>query len=184
MHRTIPLPTTLPPLAFMDLAPAQISEAIRRMEGTPGDFAVPLWRGSLAGEYRIAVSLPGGRLPARVLDRQRPPTCIILSADPDFPAPTPPPTAFPKLSRYLDWAASVIVHATGGTREHYTTVAAATVIMRRILLIETATVQEDAWMALVQAEAERREKRGQRLPRLCWSATPRGGVHPVQEGIG
>jgi hypothetical protein len=174
--------TILPPLAFMDLPPARISEVIRRMEGTRGDFAVPLWRGSLTGEYRIAAALPGGRLPAKVLDRTRPPTVIVLSGDPDFPAPTPPPTAFPKLGRYLEWAASIVIHATGGTRAHYAAVAAAVPIMRRVLLIETATVQEDAWIALVQAEAQRRERRGQRLPCLCWSATPRGGVHPVMEG--
>ncbi|WP_458094745.1 hypothetical protein [Roseomonas sp. WA12] len=172
----------LPPLAFMDLPPATISEAIRRMEGARGDFAVPLWRGSLTGDYRIAVALPGGRLPAKVLDRTRPATVIVLSGDPDFPAPTPPPSAFPKLSRYLEWAASIVVHATGGTRDHYAAIAAAVPMMRRVLLIETATVQEDAWIALAQTEAERRDRQGQRLPCLCWSATPRGGIHPVQEG--
>ncbi|MBP0446706.1 hypothetical protein J8J14_18170 [Roseomonas sp. SSH11] len=154
---------------------------IRRMEGTGGDFAVPLWRGSLAGEYRIAAALPGGRLPAKVLDPKRPPTVIILSGDPDFPAPTPPPTAFSRLPRLLSWAASIVIHATGGARGHYAAIAAAVPIMRRVLLIETGTVMEDAWIGLVRAEAERRAKGGQRLPCLCWSATPRGGVHPVME---
>ena len=172
----------LPPLAFMDPPPVALSEAIRRMEGTRGDFAVPLWRGSLAGEYRIAAALPGGRLPSKVLDHSRPATVIILSGDPDFPAPTPPPSAFPKLSRYLGWAASIIIHATGGTRDHYAAVAAATTTMRRVLLIETATTQEHAWTAVVQAEGERRAARGLRLPCLCWSATPRGGFHPVGAG--
>lgn len=172
----------LPPLAFMDLPPVALSEGVRRMEGTRGDFAVPLWRGSLAGEYRIAATMPGGALPAKVLDTTRPPTVIILSGDPDFPTPPPPPQAFRRVPRYLAWAASVVIHATGGKREHYAAIAAAVPIMRRVLLIETGTTQEDAWMALVQAEAERRKARSQHLPRLCWSATPRGGFHPVESG--
>ena len=181
MLRSTSPATALPPLAFMDLPPAQLSQAIRLMEGTRGDFAVPLWRGSLTGEYRVAAALPGGRLPTKVLDPRRPPTVIILSGDPDFPAPTPHPTAFPRLPRFLAWAASIVIHATGGTRGHYAAVAAAVPIMRRVLLIETGTTMEDHWMALVQAEVERRERRGQKLPCLCWSATPRGGFHPVQE---
>ena len=173
--------TSLPSLAFMDLPPAAVSEAVRRMEGTRGDFAVPLWRGSLSGEYRIAGALAGGLLPAKVLDPARPPTVIILSGDPDFPTPAPPPEAFRNVRRYLAWAASIVVHATGGRREHYAAVAAAVPVMRRVLLIETSTTQEDAWMALVQAEADRRRARDQHLPCLCWSATPRGGLHPVME---
>lgn len=180
LHST-PRSATLPPLGFMDLPPAALSEVVRRMERTRGDFAVPLWRGSLAGGYRIAAAMPSGVLPAKVLDATRPPTIIILSGDSDFPAPTPPPGAFWKVRRYLAWAASVVVHATGGKREHYAAVAAAVPIMRRVLLIETGTTQEDAWMALVQAEAAQRKVHGQALPCLCWSATPRGGVHPVQE---
>jgi len=173
--------TSMPPLAFMDLPPAALSEAVRRMEGTRGDFAVPLWRGSLSGDYRIAAALPGGCLPSKVLDTTRPPTVIILSGDPGFPTPTPPPEAFRKVGRYLAWAASIVIHATGGTRAHYAAIAAAAPRMRRVLLIETGTPQEDAWSALAQAEAERRKARGQHLPCLCWSATPRGGFHPVEE---
>ncbi|WP_424135145.1 hypothetical protein [Roseomonas chloroacetimidivorans] len=175
-------PTILPPLAFMDLPPLALTQAIQRMEGTRGDFAVPLFRAALAGDFRVSCAMPGGRLPAKVVAPHRPPSLIILSGDPDLGTPTPPPEAFAHVTRYLRWAASIVIHATGGTRAHYAAVAAATTIMRRVLLIETATSQEDAWMALVQAEGERRGKSGQRLPCLCWSAKPRGGFHPVQEG--
>jgi hypothetical protein len=171
----------LPPLAFMDLPPGTLSEAIRLMEGTRGDFAVPLWRASLAGEFRIACAMPGALLPAKALDVARPPTCIILSGDPDDASATPPPTAFKKVRRYITWAAAIVIHATGGTRETYAAVAATVPRMRRVLLVETGTRQEDAWIALARAEAERREKRGQLLPCLCWSAKVRGGFHPVSE---
>ncbi|MBB5695519.1 hypothetical protein [Muricoccus pecuniae] len=173
-----PSPTQMPS-HFMDLPPALLSECIARNEGGRGDFSIPLLRASLAGEFRIVGVLPGGRVPPRAMEPTRPPTLVIVSGDPNFPEPTPPPSAFPKVQKAIRWAATIIVHATGGRREDYATVAAAVPILRQVLLIETGTSQEDAWLRLVSAEVDRRARSGAKLPVLVFSARPRGGFHPI-----
>ncbi|HEY8612344.1 MAG TPA: hypothetical protein VIL69_13760 [Roseomonas sp.] len=168
-----------PGVACLD-QPGQISKLIAALDGTGHAFALPLYRAALAGELAMAALLPGGRVPTRLLDHTRPPTVIVVSGDPANPTEAAsPPEAFPQARRLLAWSASVMLHATGGKEAHYRAVVAGAKAWRRVLLIETATSQEDAWLALVEAERERRLASGRVFPAVCISARPRGGVHPV-----
>ncbi|WP_426958334.1 hypothetical protein [Muricoccus radiodurans] len=163
-------------------SPRVISEVIARLRGGPGAFAVPLYAAALAGEIRLLIVMPGGRVPMRFLDHAQPPTVVALGGDPGAQEAASPPTDFPQVPRLIRWAASTLVHATGGQAAHYRMVVDTARLMRRVLLVETATAQEDAWTKLVRDEMRRREETGRRMPSLVISARPKGGVHPVQEG--
>jgi hypothetical protein len=161
--------------------PSDVSAIIAKLEGTEGAFLLPLYRAALAGETRVLTLLPGGRVPQRMLEHTAPNTVIVLSGDPGLGHDTPSPDAFPQARRLLAWAASTMIHAAGGQAGHYAAVVDAVRLVRRVLLIETATAQEDAWRDLARAEHERRERVGRALPTLVVSARPLGGVHPIQE---
>ncbi|MCK8786749.1 hypothetical protein M0638_20465 [Roseomonas sp. NAR14] len=163
-------------------SPAMLSAVIRQIDGSPHAFAIPLYRAALAGDLKLALLAPGGRVPARVLDHTRPPTVIVVSGDPASGGPAPAPEAFPQARRLLAWSAAVMLHASGGAARDYEAVADAARLVRRVLLIETATAQEAAWYDLVRGEEERRNAAGRHLPALIISAKVRGGVHPVAEG--
>ncbi|WP_426958396.1 hypothetical protein [Muricoccus radiodurans] len=159
--------------------PDDLSALIQGLEGTPGAFVVPLYRAALAGDLRVLALLSGGRIPQRFLEHTEPPTVVQISGDPGGGHPTPPPEAFSQARRLLGWAASVMLHATGGRAEHYTAVVEAARLVRRVLLIETGTAQESAWLELIRAEGERRDAAGRRLPTLVLSARVVGGFHPI-----
>ena len=160
--------------------PAQLSAVITRLQNTGHAFSLPLYRAALAGELGLVLVAPGGRVPARLLDHRRPPTVVVVCGDPEVAAPTPPPDAFPQARRLLAWTASAMLHATGGREEHYRGAVEAVRVIRRVLLIETATAQENAWLALLHQEVDRREVAGRTLPVLVLSARLQGGVHPIQ----
>ncbi|MFT8247252.1 hypothetical protein [Roseomonas sp. BN140053] len=162
--------------------PAQLSAVIEKMRGGPIAFAVPLIAAALAGDLRVLVLSPGGRAPVRLLDHACPPTVVVLGGDPGPRVLTPGPEAFPQARRLLAWSAYTMLHASGGQEEHYSAVVEAARLVRRVLLVETATDQEDAWRELLQAETDRRGGAGRHLPSLIISARDRGGVHPVKEG--
>jgi hypothetical protein len=161
--------------------PAMITEAVARLRGTDGAFAIPLLTAALASEIRVLAVMPGGRVPVRLLEHTCPPTVIIASGDPGVGHITPTPESFPQARRLLGWAASTIIHATGGQEAHYRAVVEAAKLVRRVLLIETATAQEDAWTELVQAVGERRQHVGRRIPTVVISARLRGGAHPKRD---
>jgi hypothetical protein len=161
--------------------PADISALIAKLEGTDGAFLLPLYRAALAGDLRVVTLHAGGRIPGRLLEHTEPATVVVVGGDPDARA-TPAPEAFPQARRLLAWAASTILHATGGLAAHYAAAVEAARFTRRVLLIETGTAQEDAWLDLLKGEDERRKDSGRRLPALVISARPRGGFHPIDGG--
>jgi hypothetical protein len=152
--------------------PAELSRVIATARGTPGEHMVPVVQADLAGEIRLLLVVPGGRVPTKLLDRRDPPTLLILGGDPGSARITPGPSAFPQVRRLLGWAGATMLHAAEGKVEHYSAAIDATRLVRRVVLIETAPDQQDAWYSLVLAETQRRERSGQQLPTLVISPRP------------
>ena len=175
------LPSSVLPVALMDLTGRQLNEAIGSMRGTRAAFAVPLLQGALASDYRFAFAMPGGRLPTQIFHPGRPSTVVVLSGDPDPGIPTPPPEAFPQAIRFVRWSDAVVVHAAGGLPEHYSWIAEAARSTRRMLVVETGTAAEGAWVGLLRDETRRRAREGRVLPVTVLSAKVAGGFHPMQE---
>ena len=174
-------PTGVPPVALMDLTGRQLNEAIGCMRGTRGAFAIPLLQGALAGDYQFAFAMPGGRLPTKIFHPGRPSTVVVLSGDPDAGAPTPPPAAFPQAVRFVRWADAAVLHAAGGAPEHYSWIAEVARSTRRLLVVETGSAAELAWVSLLRDETRRRAREGRVLPVTVLSAQVAGGFHPMRE---
>lgn len=160
--------------------PAIINSALTNARRAQCEFVEPLLWGAAFGEFILMALSPGGRVPLRLMKPGRPPTVIIVGGDPPDGSPAPPPHAFAQKATLVSWARSVIVHATGGERDHYEAVVAEAKWHRKVLLIETTSAQEAAWMGLATAEVRRRAAEGRTPPRVFLrSATLLGGVHPV-----
>lgn len=157
--------------------PAQLS-AIMQMQAASGfAFRNEVYRGALAGEYRIAEVMPGGRVPAPMLWPGAPPLVVIIGDD---GGRSDGPGCFPQARRLIAWADRAMLHATGGTADHYALVAAAARAHPRVLLIETNTQAEAAWRALLEEEIARRDGVGRsQLAVLIIQVPPGRPAHPT-----
>ena len=149
---------------------AHMAEMVMRLQQAGAAHHVPMIRAAMAGTLRFAVIFPGSALPLRLLDmaRERRPLAVILADDGDKPTG---PDGFPQARRLLRWATSIFIHATGGQPIHYAVAAQATVLVRRVLLIETGIAHQDAWCDLRRAVAPR-------TPGVVLTVPPGAAPHP------
>ena len=130
---------------------------------------VPLIRATMDRALRFVIVAPGKRVPLRMLqDKPGRPLAVILSGDGKAAVG---PDAFPQARRLLRWTRGIMVHATGGKLEHYAEAARATVLTRRLVVVETDTAHEAAWLALAASTAPG-------TPMLRITAPPGAAPHP------
>ncbi|MBP0466212.1 hypothetical protein J5Y09_19960 [Roseomonas sp. PWR1] len=139
---------------------ARISAVIGWQEAAGYGFRNALYRAVLAGDLALVELLPRSRLPREAL-WSKAPTVIVVGDDAGISSG---PADFPDAGRLFPWAPRVMIHAAGGELRHYEWVVAAAQIFRRVLLIETTTAAEPAWMDLAERERDRRASEG--LPPL------------------
>lgn len=139
-----------------------------------------LYRGALAGDFRVVELLPRARVPQHLLRDRCPNTVIVVGDDAGISSG---PADFPQAIQLLRWAQRVMVHAAGGAEQHYALAAAAARQCRRVLVIETRTKAEPAWMALAEAEHDRRVAAGLPLLRVLLIQVPGDQpAHPIEGG--
>lgn len=141
---------------------ASLSEVMRKQAAAGFGFRNEVYRGALAGEYKLVELLPRGRVPAPMLWPDAPHTVVVIGDDGGISSG---PADFPQSRRLIAWADRVMLHAAGGQAAHYALVAAAARVHRRVLLIETNTSAEAAWSDQLRGEIDRRAAAG--LPQLA-----------------
>lgn len=100
----------------------------------------------------------------------RRPTVVMLGDDDDEPSG---PAGWPCARRLLDWADLLIVHGTGGEREHYEAAIEAAQTLKRVLFVETTSGKAPAWVEAA--------KLSNPLPALKLHVPLFGGVHPAPD---
>ena len=127
--------------------PGQLADLAVRLRQAGADHQLPLIHAAMAGKIRVAFIPPGSRLPLKLLKAATDPRPFAVILAGDGPGPVGP-SAFPQARRLLRWAGGIIVHATGGLPEHYALAAGATVLMHRLVLVETSSAREAEWCDL------------------------------------
>lgn len=124
-----------------------------------GGFAVrnELYRAALAGDLAAVLEVaPRGRVSRDMLWTNAP-TVAVINDDGGLSCG---PQDFPDAARLFAWARRVMIHAAGGEAVHYAWTVEAARIFRRVVMVETTTLAEPAWMALAERERDRREAEG------------------------
>lgn len=143
-----------------------IADHIVRAEAAGEGYRTPLLRAAAAGQLAFAMAVGGEPVLSRIL-KGRLPTAVVVADD--CPAATGP-DGWQQARKLLRWAHSAVFHAAGGAAEHYQLFADATVICRRLLVVEMELGHMAAWGRLAERE----------LPRLnLLRIVPREGQHPL-----
>jgi hypothetical protein len=129
---------------------------------------VPLYRAAHQGLIGIVQPTRVGIVSAAQVRRMRGQSWLILIGDDDGLDTGPDGWACAR--RVLGWARRIVIHGAAGLAEHYAGAAAATMVVRRLVLIECTSARVNAW-----AEAAKRD-----APNVIVQClVPAGGVHPV-----
>lgn len=135
-----------PAHSFHFTTPTQLAEVIVRMEQAGEGYRLPLIRAAATGRLEVVLAIHGQPVPACHL-KQTMPTIVILADD--HPASTGP-APWRQVRRLLRWAQVVVLHATGGAKEHFEMLTETTELTGRVLLIEMQYCHHAAWLTLVQ----------------------------------
>jgi len=164
-------------MAAMFRTPATLNWAIRTQEAHGFGFRNPLYRAALAGDLAGIIEVPPrGRLPRNVFWTEAT-TVAVIGDDAGLSSG---PADFPDAARLFAWARRVMIHAAGGEAVHYEWLVQAARIHRRVLLVETTTAAEPAWMAFAECERDRREAEGREPFALLLIQVPANlPPHPV-----
>lgn len=126
---------------------AQIDQAIAMLVQAGEGYRIPLMRAAAEGYLSIVAARAGTLIPARELKRPRPTVVLLTDDTPDATGPG----RWPQAQRLIRWSNAIILHATGGNAEHYAMIAASTVLLRRVLVVEMQHRHHAAWRRLVEA---------------------------------
>lgn len=157
---------------------ATVSAMIRAQDACGFGFRNPLYRAALAGDCRVMEVMPGAT--ARMLKPFLALTGATVAVIGDDGGISSGPQDFPQARRLFGWASKVLVHACGGEPHHYEWVVAAARPGRRVLLVETTTFAQPAWMQVAEDERDRRARK--RLPpidMLLIEVPPHLPAHPL-----
>ena len=134
-----------------------INAIIELQEACGYGFRNPIYRAALAGELGAVIeALPHSRVPREALWHKAPTVAVIA----DDAGLSSGPSDFPDAERLFGWARRVMIHAAGGEAFHYEWVVEAARLFGRVVMVETTTAAEAAWMALAERERDRREAEG------------------------
>ena len=106
---------------------------------------VPLYRAAHVGLIGIVQPTREGIISTAHFRRMSGQPWLVLLGDDDGIETGPDGWACAK--RALGWARQVVIHGAAGHAEHYAGVAAATVVIRRFVLIECASAKVETWHA-------------------------------------
>jgi hypothetical protein len=139
---------------------ATLSAMIQAQDARGFGFRNALYRRALSGDVRVMEVLPGvtGRLLKPYL--RRPGGAVAVIGDDG--GISAGPVSFSQARRLFGWASHVMLHAAGGELEHYQIVADTAAAGAHVLLIETCTSHEAAWVHEAGEERERRARKGMR----------------------
>lgn len=148
----------------------QMADLVVRLTQAGAHHQVPLIRAAMTGKLRFAFIPPGARLPLRLLKAATDPRLFAVILADDGPNPIGP-SAFPQARWLLRWAGGIILHATGGLPEHYALAAGATMLLHRLVLVETNSAREAEWCDLATSLAPN-------TPALRITVRPGAPPHP------
>ncbi len=116
----------------------------------------------------IVIEDTGAVWPARLVGRQRRPTCVLVGADPGYGEPDPALSEWRCARQLKYWCRAVTVHGTAGERDHYRAAVTATISAGRLAFIETTSRRAREWGAFLGC------------PRTLLIVPFGGAVHPAQ----
>jgi hypothetical protein len=158
---------------------ATVSAMIRAQDARGFGFRNALYRRALAGDVRVMEILPGAT--ARILKpflRLSGGTVAVIGDDGGI---SQGPESFSQARRLFGWASHVMVHAAGGEAVHYQLVADTAAAGAHVLLVETTTCAEAAWMHMAAEERDRRAAKRRRPFALLLVQVPPGmPAHPLE----
>ncbi len=151
-------------------------ERLCDLAGRLGLAQLPLFRAAADGLLvLLRIENTGTVWPGRLIERNgHRPTCFLIGADPGVEHPDPPPPsewACAKRLKYWCQTSGAIVHGAGGEPFHYRDAVAATLMLRRLALIETTSHRADEWASYLRS-------------RKTLIIRPRNGPHPTAEARG
>jgi len=154
-------------------APAAFAEMIAQADRFGCGHIVELLRPAMQGELNVILPTPETRMPPlhRMAQHGRP--VVVLVGDDDY-VPGGPAT-WACAAKLRQWAGFAMVHGTGAKPEHYAAAAMLTRVHRRLLLIETSSVDAQAWAGFLR-------ERSPVLPFM--GLLPPDGAHPVMPSPG
>lgn len=138
------------PSGIIPLPPGAAQEAFDRL---PSDcaFAKALVLPADAGMVDlICITDPRTALPLRHLRLSSQPTVILIGDDPGPVWVLGGPTAWRCSSKIGGWCKGAIVHAAGGTAEHYAEAVRGALLVGQLVLVETTSRHAAAWAACVR----------------------------------
>jgi hypothetical protein len=145
----------------------QLVEVIARIQQMGETSHIPLLQRARNKDLNLAIATHGAPIPARMLSSERP-TAIILADDHPDALGT---RGWPQVRRLLQWASAAVLHGTGGQAEHYSFIAASTLALGRMLVVDMQYCRHAEWLALVEQYTPRL--------RVLSIIPPAGGSHPV-----
>jgi hypothetical protein len=143
---------------------SELADFIVRVQQSGEGFRLPLLRAVAAGRLAVVAVAGGQPAPEHHLKEAKPTTIIISD---DTPAAIGP-RRWRQLPKLMDWATVVVLHATAGQPEHYEMITTATLMAKRVLVVEMQQRHHAAWL-------QRVSRRG---PRVINFVPPPGDVHP------
>jgi hypothetical protein len=151
-------------------------ERLCDVAGRLGLVQLPLFRAAADGLIALfRIEDVSTVWPGRLIERsEHRPTCFMLGGDPGVEHPDPPPPsewACAKRLKYWCRTSGAIVHGAGGELYHYREAVAATLMLRRLALIETTSHRADEWASYLRS-------------RKTLIIRPRNGPHPIAEARG
>ena len=132
------------------LSPEGIARGIEFMLRAGDDMHVPLLKAIETG--RVAIVFAYGRtggLSLSALQRLRKPTMILIGDD-DYAATGP--AGWPCAKQAIRWCRSAIVHGSGADRSFYEGAVATTLLMWRLLVVETSSERTASWASALAAK--------------------------------
>lgn len=159
--------------------PVTVSLMIEAQAALGDGFRNCIYRRALAGDIRLIEVQPG--ITAKVLKPYLALGGGIVAIIGNDAGVTSGPDSFGQARRLLGWASHAMVNAAGGQDIHYQAAADTAAAGASVLLIETHTLAEAAWMELAAEERDRRAKRRQRPLSLLLVRVP---PHPASSRDG
>jgi hypothetical protein len=130
---------------------AQIAELILRLEQAGEGYRVPLIGTAMTGQIALTAASNGEPVQAPFLKQAHPTAILLLDDHPDATGPK----RWKQIRRLLRWSNSVMLHATGGQRQHYAMAVGFTILTKRLLLVEMRHEHHAEWHALAMEYAPR-----------------------------
>jgi len=137
-------------------------------------WRIPLLRAVMQKRIALVELRRETPAPIRDMERMNRPVVVLLGDDDGM---VTGPAGWASVGRLQYWPRAVMIHAAGGTAEHYQDAVAAAEVTGRCLIVETTSGKAESWAAWIKKAPQR--------PHVLM-VLPRNGLHPVapsREGV-